>query len=104
MRLPEEEQGPGNAGAGISGGRYLCLECSGSVVVDNEDAWILYEEIKQFMMNELDLTMPERMPPLHVVTEESMRLSIGRDQKKYDSARVQRRRKRRRQSRRRRRF
>ena len=79
VRLPEEEQGPGNAGAD-GGGRYLCLECSGSVVVDNEDAWILYEEIKQFMMNELDLTMPERMPPLHVVTEESMRLSMGRDQ------------------------
>ena len=78
VRLPEEERGSHAADA--PDGRYLCLECSGSVVVDNEDAWILYEEIKRFLVNELNLTMPETMPPLHVVTEESMRLSMGRDQ------------------------
>ena len=52
--------------ADLMDGRYLCLECSGSVVVDNEDAWILYEEIKRFMVNELGLTMPDVMRTLHV--------------------------------------
>ena len=62
--------------------RFLCLPCSASVVVDNEDAAILYEEIKQFMQYELGLEMPEgqNMPPLHVVTEESLKLSMQQDQ------------------------
>ena len=56
MRLPDEEH-PAHTNVDLMDGRYLCLECSGSVVVDNEDAWILYEEIKRFMVNELGLTM-----------------------------------------------
>jgi len=79
VRLPDEEH-PAHTNVDLMDGRYLCLECSGSVVVDNEDAWILYEEIKRFMVNELGLTMPDVMPPLHVVTEESMRLSMARDE------------------------
>ena len=79
VRLPDEEH-PAHTNVDLMDGRYLCLECSGSVVVDKEDAWILYEEIKRFMVNELGLTMPDVMPPLHVVTEESMRLSMARDE------------------------
>jgi len=61
--------------AQLGDGRYLCLDCLGSAVLDNKDVQPLYDEVLAFFRNKHNLQQHMK-PPLYLVDQETLNDSV----------------------------